>query len=160
MMIRATSIALLLFTASISTVFADDAQAKRIAGAHYQYCIQESLGNTAYCSCVSDVYEENLIDISLSKKQEAFMIQGLSGQLSFDALGVEELKLSEEITKKLDNAAFEEGFASCFSLIEEDLAEYEISADESLTDDQRRAIKELEAIEELEDEEEEEEEEN
>lgn len=154
-MIRLTTIALLLFTALISTASASDAQAKRIAEANYQYCVQESLANEAYCSCVSDVYEENLVEIDLSKKEEAFMIQGLSGQLAFDSLGIEELKLSEAITKKLDNAAFEEGFAICFSFIEDSLSEEEAPiSDDSLTEEQRQAIEELEAIEEMEDEEE------
>lgn len=138
-----------------TTSWADAIQAKRVAEANYQYCLQESLANDNYCGCVSEVYEENLAGIDLTKAEEQFMIKGLSGQLAFDALGADELKLSESITSKLDNPAFEEGFANCFAFIEEDMAEYDESAtDESLTDDQRRAIEELEAIEEMEDEEE------
>lgn len=157
MTLRTASIALLFITATLlpSQVFADAAQAKRIAETNYQYCIQESLGNENYCSCISDTYEENLSEIDLTKEEEKFMIQGLSGQLSFDALGPRELKLSEEITQKLDNQALEEGFANCFAFIEESMAEYdEASGDDALTEDQIQAIKELEAIEEMEDQEE------
>lgn len=155
MIFRATTFAILLSTPLISIALADNTQANRIAKANYQYCIQESLGNEAYCGCISDVYEENLADIVLTEKEESFMIQGLSGQLAFDTLGTEDLKLSESITQKLDNPAFEEGFANCFAFIEDQLTENDESTDdEALTDDQRRAIEELEAIEEMEDEEE------
>ena len=145
---------LLAIVLSPSIIFADEAQAKRIAEANYQYCIQESLANESYCSCISDTYEEVLTNITLTDKEENLMVKGLGGQLAFDTLEPEDLKLSEEITKKLDNPALEEGFASCFAFIEDSMAEYdESSSDESLTEDQLRAIEELEAIEEMEDEE-------
>lgn len=156
MIFRVALIPLLLgITLSPIIVLADETQAKRIAEANYQYCIQESLANEAYCSCISNTYEEVLADITLTKQEENLMVQGLSGQLAFDSLGPDDLKLSEEITQKLDNPALEEGFASRFAFIEESMTEYdESSSDESLTEDQIRAIQELEAIEEMEDEEE------
>lgn len=156
MILRLFAATFYIFTCSIPLItWADEAQAKRVAEANYQYCIQESLANDHYCRCVSNVYEENLRDVQLTNEEEQFITKGLSGQLAFDALGAEELKLSDSITQKLDNPAFEEGFANCFAFIEDDLAEYDESTHtESLTDEQLRAIQESEAIEEMEDEEE------
>lgn len=141
----------LLLTVNIST--ADEAQAKRIADANNLYCNQESLVNPQYCACVADVYEENLLDITLSTEEENFMIQGLSGKLDFEALRPEDIKLSETITEKLDNPAFEEGFANCFAFVEDSMVEekYQDETGETLTDEQLRAIEELEAIENMED---------
>ncbi len=153
-MFRSSTLALLCSSLLISNIsFADEAQAKRIADANNLYCNQESLVNPQYCACVADVYEENLLDITLSAEEETFIIQGLSGKLDFEALGPEDIKLSEAITEKLDNPAFEEGFANCFAFAEDQMIDDnpQDETDESLTDEQLRAIEELEAIEHMED---------
>ncbi|HIW06983.1 MAG TPA: hypothetical protein H9889_06620 [Candidatus Ignatzschineria merdigallinarum] len=157
-MFRSSTFALLcsVLLLIVNLSFADEAQAKRIADANNLYCNQEALANPEYCGCISDVYEENLLDIALTKEEENFMIQGLSGQLVFEALGPEDIKLSEAITEKLDNPAFEEGFANCFAFVEDAMIDEtpQDETNESLTVEQLRAIEELEAIEDMEDEEE------
>ncbi len=142
----------LTFVAILSPSFADSAQAKRIAKANYQYCIQESLANPYYCQCISDVYEENLADIELSKNEENFMIKVLSGKLALDSLGPKELALSELVTQKIDAPKFESSFTQCFGYLEESF-EPATTQPDTLSQDQQKAIEEAEAIEEIEGEE-------
>lgn len=134
-------------------VLADSTQAKRIAKANYEYCIQESLANESYCGCIADVYAKNLIDTPLSKAEEDLMVEGLSGQLDFDTLEESDILLADSLSQKLDNPVLEEGFAACGALLEDPLdEEIETTEEEDgpLSEAQLRAIEELEAIEEME----------
>lgn len=153
-MIRTTTMTLLLSSSLLSLSFADNEQARRIADVNYQYCLQESFANEVYCSCIADIYEEQLMDTYFTDEEEQFVIQALGGQLVFDAVGEPELKIIETLSQKLDSSGFEDQFIACFAFtddqgsIDESLAD-----DESLTDEQRYAIQELEAIEAMEDDE-------
>lgn len=139
-------------TGLLNLALADSAQAKRIAKANYQYCIQESLANPYYCDCISKVYEENLGDANLSKTEENFVIKVLSGKLALDALGPQELALSELVTQKIDAAQFESSFTQCFGYLEESF-EPSTTQPDTISQDQQKAIEEAEAIEEIEGEE-------
>lgn len=144
--------AFLTIIAIFKISFADSAQATRIAKANYQYCIQESLANPYYCKCISDVYEENLANIDLSKNEENFMIKVLSGKLALDSLGPKELALSELVTQKIDAPKFESSFTQCFGYLEESF-EPATTQPDTLSQDQQKAIEEADAIEEIEGEE-------
>lgn len=133
---------------------ADSTQAKRIAKANYEYCVQESLSNENYCGCIADVYATNLVDTPLSKAEENLMVEGLSGQLDFDSLDESDILLADSLAEKLDNPMLEEGFAACSALLEDPLDEEVETTEEEdgpLSEAQLRAIEELEAIEEMED---------
>lgn len=135
-----------------TTLFAS--QASRVADANYEFCTQEFFANDDYCSCVANVYETNLENVQFTDEEERFIIQGLSGQLSFEELTPEDLILSDRISEKLINPAFEEGFVACYSYIDD--TENEEIQDESevvLTEEQLRAIEELDEIEAMEDDE-------
>ncbi|MHC5224686.1 hypothetical protein [Ignatzschineria sp. LJL83] len=135
-----------------TTLFAS--QASRVADANYEFCTQEFFANDDYCSCVADVYETNLENVQFTDEEETFIIQGLSGQLSFEELTPEDLILSDRVAEKLINPAFEEGFVACYSYIDD--SENEENFDESevvLSEAQLRAIAELDEIEAMEDEE-------
>lgn len=129
-------------------------QASRVADANYEFCTQEFFANDDYCSCVADVYETNLANITFTDQEEHFIIQGLSGQLSFEELTPEDLILADRIAEKLVDPAFEEGFIACYSYIDD--GENQENRDESdivLSEAQLRAIEELDEIEAMEDDE-------
>lgn len=149
---RVTITTLIAGTGLLNLALADSAQATRIAKANYQYCIQESLANPYYCKCISDVYEENLANIDLSKNEENFMIKVLSGKLALDSLGPKELALSELVTQKIDAPKFESSFTQCFGYLEESF-EPATTQPDTLSQDQQKAIEEADAIEEIEGEE-------
>lgn len=130
--------------------FADSAQSARIGDAYYQYCIQESLANDAYCSCISESYTENLAEVNLTSEEEVFIIKALGGQFSYNTLSTHEIALTEQLMDRLNSPALEDGFTACASLNEEIFIDAEENTDVPLTDERLRAIEELEAIEEME----------
>ena len=132
--------------------FADPAQSARIGDAYYQYCIQESLANDTYCSCIADSYAENLAAVDLTAEEEKFIIQALGGQFSYNTLSTHEIALTEQLMDRLNSPALEDGFMACASLNEEIFIEGEVENDTNapLTEERLRAIEELEAIEEME----------
>lgn len=130
--------------------FADPAQSARIGDAYYQYCIQESLANDAYCSCISESYTENLAEVNLTSEEERFIIKALGGQFSYNTLSTHEITLTEQLMDRLNSPALEDGFTACASLNEEIFIDAQENTDAPLTDERLRAIEELEAIEEME----------
>lgn len=130
---------------------ADPAQSARIGAAYYDYCIQESLANDAYCSCISDSYSENLANVELTEEEEKFIIKALGGQFAYNTLSTHEISLTEQLMERLNTPELEEGFSACATLNEELFMDApEIDEDAPLSDEQIRAIEELDAIEELE----------
>lgn len=153
MISRLSHVALIALASNplLGIAFADSKQAAKIGDAYYQYCTQEALANEEYCTCISDVYRVNLAETTLSSDEETFMIQALSGQIDYAGLNDSHLPLVESVVLKLSDPILEEGFTACAVLNEEIFIEapedYEVSEP---TEDQLRAIEELDAIEEME----------
>lgn len=134
-----------------ASLLANEAQSVRIGNAYYQYCIQESLANDAYCTCISETYTENLADMDFSPEEEKFIITALSGLLVYSSMSDDDISMTENLMQKLNSPTLEEGFLACASLNEEIfIEEPESNVESPLTDEQIRAIEELDAIEEME----------
>ena len=124
-----------------------EAPADRIANAYLLYCQQEEIANNEYCHCVADVYREHLPDILLNKREENFLIVALSGKLSYANIKESDFPFIEKLMEKIDDPRFEEGFTHCAANNEElFIEEFELDA-LPMSEEQIRAIEEVEAIE-------------
>lgn len=88
--------------------------------------------------------------IFLDKKEEDFLIVALSGKLSYANIEESDFPFIETLMTKIDDPRFEEGFAHCAAYNEELFIE-EIETiepdDTPMSEEQIRAIEEIEAIE-------------